>query len=170
MTVTADFTAVGDQTELRRVFGHFPSGLVVVAALGPDGPAGLLVSSFTSVSLEPPLVSVNIAHSSTTLPILRGTEHWGVTVLASGQRGLTERFRRPAAQRFDGVDWAATDDGAVHLDGGAAAFHTRVSELVPAGDHVIALLEVSGHVATTSVEPLVFHHSRLRDLEQENRA
>ncbi|WOC13962.1 flavin reductase family protein [Gordonia sp. MP11Mi] len=170
MTLTTDFTTVGDQAELRRVFGHFPSGLVVIAALGPDGPVGLLASSFTSVSLDPPLVSVNIARTSTTFPVLRNADHWGVTVLARNQREVAEHLRRPASERFDGIDWAATDDGAVHLDGAAAGFHTRVDQLVPAGDHVIALLDVHGHFTAPSVDPLVFHHSRFRHLEQENNA
>ncbi|GAA4673417.1 flavin reductase family protein [Gordonia humi] len=152
------------------MFGHFPSGIVVVAALGRHGPIGLLASSFTSVSLDPPLVSVNIAHTSTTLPELRRTEHWGVTVLSRDQRGVADLLRRPASERFDGIDWAATDDGAVHLDGAAAGFATRVDDLVPAGDHVIALLAVQGHFAESGVDPLVFHHSRFRRLEQENLA
>ncbi|MCF8571801.1 flavin reductase family protein [Gordonia sp. HY002] len=175
MTVTTDFTST-DLTaheagnELRRVFGHVPSGLVVVAALGPDGPVGLLASSFTSVSLDPPLISVNIAHTSTTLPVLRNADHWGVTVLGSSQREVADHLRRPASERFDGVDWAATDNGAIHVDGAAAGFHTRVDQLIPAGDHVIALLAVHGHFAAADVEPIIFHHSRFRHLEQEHPA
>ncbi|MGO3326136.1 flavin reductase family protein [Gordonia sp. (in: high G+C Gram-positive bacteria)] len=163
-------TAASDQAELRRVFGHVPSGLVVVAALGPDGPVGLLASSFTSVSLDPPLVSVNIARTSTTLPVLRKADYWGVTVLGHGQRALADQLRRPASERFDGTDWAASDDGAIHLDGAVAGFHTRVDRLVPAGDHVIALLAVHGHFVTPDVDPIIFHHSRFRLLEQEHPA
>ncbi len=157
-----------DPVELRRVFAQFPSGLVVVAATGPDGPAGIVASSFTSVSLDPPLVSVNIARTSTTLPVLSESAHWGVSVLSHEQHEVADRLRRPAAERFDGVDWTSTDAGSVQIDGAAAGFHTRVHSVLPAGDHVIALLEVLGHFATPDSEPLVFHRSRFRRLEQES--
>ncbi|QRY64284.1 flavin reductase family protein [Gordonia sp. PDNC005] len=168
MTAMLASSVSSDPAELRRVFAQFPSGLVVVAALGPDGPAGIVASSFTSVSLDPPLVSVNIARTSTTLPVLSDAEHWGVSVLSHEQHQVADLLRRPASERFDGVDWAATDAGAVQIDGATAGFHTRVHSILPAGDHVIALLEVRGHFTCPDSDPLVFHRSRFRRLEQEN--
>ena len=114
--------------------------LAIVATLGPDGPIGLLVASFTSVSLTPPLASVNIGHSSTTLPQLRNQPHWGISILGQDQESVTERFRRPAHERFAGLGWSSTIDGAVHLHGAAAGFTTRLNRLIPAGDHSIAIL------------------------------
>ncbi|GEE03079.1 oxidoreductase [Gordonia spumicola] len=168
MTAILARQAPSDHAALRRVFGQYPSGLVVVAALGPDGPAGIVASSFTSVSLDPPLVSVNIARTSTTLPVLRGVEDWGVSVLADDQSAVADLLRRPATERFDGIDWTSTDAGAVHIDGVAAGFHTRVHRIVPAGDHVIALLAVTNHFTSPESGPLVFHRSRFHRLEQEN--
>lgn len=174
MTVATEFTftdgatTLADRNALRRAFGYFPSGLVVVAALGDDGPVGLIASSFTTVSLDPPLVSVNIGRTSTTLASLGAAEHWGVTLLSRDQDGVADQFRRTASERFGGVRWAATDDGAVHIDEAAAGFHTRVDRLIPAGDHVIALLEVRAHFTVPSADPIVFHHSRLRHLEKED--
>ncbi|WP_132994184.1 flavin reductase family protein [Gordonia zhaorongruii] len=167
MTTSLESSPVADPVQLRRVFSHFPSGLAVVAALGPDGPAGLLVSSFTSVSLEPPLVSVNIARTSTTLPLLETAEHWGVSLLAEHQGEVADQLRRPSSERFDGVSWTSTSTGEIHLDGASAGLRTRVVQTLPAGDHLIALLEVEDHFAQLSAAPLVFHHSRFRRLEQE---
>lgn len=159
-----------DPDELRRAFAHVPSGLAVVAALGADGPIGLLVASFTSVSLTPPLVSVNIGHTSTTLPQLRDQRHWGISVLGDDQAPVTERFRGPAHKRFAGLGWSSTVDGAVHLHGAAAGFTTRLRRLIPVGDHSIAILEVADHFAALESTPLVFHRSRLRRIESEGAA
>ncbi|MFT3899924.1 MAG: flavin reductase family protein [Gordonia sp. (in: high G+C Gram-positive bacteria)] len=157
-----------DPAELRRAFAHFPSGLVAVAALTPDGPVGLLVSSFTSVSLSPALVSVNLAHSSTTLPRLRNQSHWGISILGDDQHHVADAFRRPGTERFADLGWSSTLDGAVHLHGATAGFTTRVDRLIPAGDHDIALLAVEDHFASPETEPLVFHRSRLRRIDRED--
>ncbi|MFT4088344.1 MAG: flavin reductase family protein [Gordonia sp. (in: high G+C Gram-positive bacteria)] len=159
-------SAVEPAAALRRIFGEFPSGVVVVAATGPAGPVGLIASSFTSVSLDPPLVSVNVARTSTTLPRLRSLESWGVSVLADRQYDVADLLRRPAETRFDGLAWRATHDGAIHLDDAAAHFTTRLHSLVPAGDHFIALLSIDHHATTADSEPLVFHRSRFRRLQE----
>ncbi|MFM9377943.1 flavin reductase family protein [Gordonia sp. VNK21] len=153
-----------DQAGLRRAYGQAPSPLVAIAALGPDGPIGLIASSFTSVSIEPALVSVNIALSSTTLPLLREAPHWGVSVLADGQQEVTEQLRRPARRRFDQVAWSVDEDGAVHLDGAAAGFSTQPAAWLPAGDHTIVLLQVHDHYGHDHRSPLVFHRSTVARL------
>ena len=84
-----------DGAALRHLFGHVPSGLVTVAVLGPDGPTGLLVATFTPVSLDPPLVSVTIGRGSSTFPVLRARSHWGLSVLADHQHHVADRFRLP---------------------------------------------------------------------------
>ena len=154
-----------DRDALRRAFAHVPSGLVTVAALDEARPTGLIASTFTSVSLEPALVSVNIGIDSTTLPALSRRTHWGISVLADHQEPVTHSFRRTAAERFDDVEWTADETGAVHLTGAAATFTVGVERLIPAGDHIIALLSVHRHTTDPDAAPLVFHHSRLRYLE-----
>ena len=153
-----------DQHELRRAFGTFPTGVVAVAALGPDGPIGLAASSFTSVSLAPPIVSVNIARSSTTLPSLRRLRYWGVSILAEGQGWLGRQLSATASDRFAGVDWRATESGAVVIEGAAVHFTVRVETFVTAGDHDIALLGVENLTVDGGTSPLVFHASRFRQL------
>ncbi|MEZ5211771.1 MULTISPECIES: flavin reductase family protein [unclassified Gordonia (in: high G+C Gram-positive bacteria)] len=156
-----------DPASLRRLFGHIPSGLVAVAALGTEGPLGVLVATFAPVSLDPPLVSVAIARSSTTLPALRDSSHWGLSVLGEHQRHVADGFRRPADQRFSDLDWSATSDGAIHLDGAAATLTVCPVEFVPAGDHVIALAALTDHAAGPTSDPLIFHHSRFHRLDKE---
>lgn len=157
-------TEVLGQHELRRAFGTFPTGVVAVAALGPNGPIGLAASSFTSVSLAPPIVSVNIARTSTTLPTLRRHRHWGVSVLAEGQDWLGRQLSAAASDRFAGVSWHATESGALLIDGAAAQFTVRVDTFITAGDHDIALLGVEDITVEGGTSPLVFHASRFRQL------
>lgn len=153
-----------DRQALRRAFGAFPTGVVAVAALGSGGPIGLAASSFTPVSMAPPIVSVNIAHSSTTLPGLRRHTRWGVSVLADGHDWLGRQLSAAATNRFTGVQWRSDDDGAVLIEGAAAQFTVRVDSFVAAGDHDIALLRVESLSFDADALPLVFHASRFRHL------
>lgn len=153
-----------DAAELRRAFALFPTGLVVVAAHHDDGPVGLLVSSFTSVSLDPAIVSVNIAVTSTSLPKLRESGSWGISVLAHDHAHVGAQFRRPAAERFSGLDWRTDAAGAVTLDGASATFTGRPMRLIRAGDHHIALLAVDGYATAPQSPPLLFHRSTIRPL------
>lgn len=153
-------TAFETEPTLRATMARYPTGLVTVAAVDADGPFGLIASSFTSVSLDPPLVSVNIAATSTTLPRLSAVPPWGVSVLAADQPPVADAFRRPAPRRFDGLGWRREAGGAVLLDGAAAVFVTRPRQIVTAGDHVIAVLAVDRHSGDPTVDPLVFYRSR----------
>ncbi|CAM3931532.1 flavin reductase family protein [Smaragdicoccus niigatensis] len=161
---------ISEVRDLRRAFGAFPTGVVAVAALGPRGPIGIAASSFTSVSLAPPIVSVNIARASKTLPALRERSHWGVSVLAEGQEVLGRQLSLEPDQRFAGVDWQVTESGAVLLRGAAATFTVRVDSFVSAGDHEIALLHVEDVQLNAGTSPLVFHASRFRQLGIASRA
>ncbi|WP_448223656.1 flavin reductase family protein [Gordonia iterans] len=166
--MSAPATAI-DPSTLRKVYAHVPSGLVTVAALDEGAPVGLLVATFTPVSLYPPLVAVNVAQTSTTFPALRRRSHWGLSVLGDHQRDVADRFRLPGEKRFAGTRWTATADGAVHVDGSLATLTTRPTEFVPAGDHVIVVLAVDDYdLADSPGAPLVFHHSRFHRLEKEN--
>ena len=142
-------SAVLHPAELRRVFGAFPSGVTAVAAMLDGAPVGLAASSFTSVSLEPPLVSICIARTSNTWRALRhaGQEHRGRQLSARG------------GDRFAGVTWRATRNGEILLDGACAWLDCSIEREIPAGDHDIVLLRVHALDADRGVAPLVFHHS-----------
>lgn len=151
--------------ELRRVFGAFPTGVTAIAALVDGVPVGLAANSFTSVSLDPPLVSVCVAHTSTTWPALSGLARLGVSVLGSHQERACTQLAARGGDRFADLDWRATDDGAVLIDGASAWFDTSVEQHIRAGDHDIVLLRVHALDADPAVVPLVFHSSRFRRLE-----
>ena len=151
-----------DPRRLRDVFGIFPSGVVAVAALVNGVPAGLAASSFTSVSLDPPLVSFSIANASKTWPDLRRAARLGVTILADHHSAVARQLAGPVDRRFDGLSLTATDDGAVTLDDGLAQFDTTIHREVLAGDHTIVLLQLHAARRGEQAEPspLVFHRSR----------
>ena len=151
--------------ELRRVFGAFPSGVTAIAALADGAPAGLAASSFTSVSLDPPLVSVCVAHSSTTWPVLRDRTRLGVSVLGAHQEQACRRLAARDGDRFASLDWRATPDGAVLIEGASAWLDCSVEQVIRAGDHDIVLLRVHELDADPAVPPLVFHASGFRRLE-----
>jgi flavin reductase (DIM6/NTAB) family NADH-FMN oxidoreductase RutF len=159
-----------DPARLRQAFGAFPSGVVAVAAEVDGELSGLAASSFTSVSLDPPLVSFSIANTSKTWPDLRRAERLGVTVLADHHGVVCRQLAGPPASRFDGVAAAVAEDGSVTIADGLASFRCSIYDEVEAGDHTIVLLELHGvdDSAGADVSPLVFHRSgfeRLRDRE-----
>ena len=160
MTVTALTTNQDlDAKRLREAFGVFPSGVVAVAAEVDGELVGLAASSFTSVSLEPPLVSFSIANTSRTWPTLRRAERLGLTILADHHGDVCRRLAGPVDHRFDDVPVTATEDGAVTLDEGLARFDCSIHREVEAGDHTIVILELHAVDHTDTSLPLVFHRS-----------
>lgn len=147
-----------DPSALRKAFGIFPTGVVAVAAVVDGRPIGLAASSFTSVSLDPPLVSFSIARSSKTWPDLRRASHVGVTILAEQHGDVCRQLAGEVDERFDGLAVSASADGALTLDEGLAQFDCTIYREVEAGDHQIVLLQLHA-VAHTLGQPLVFHRS-----------
>lgn len=148
-----------DPARLRAAFGAFPSGVVAVAARVDGELAGLAASSFTSVSLDPPLVSFSVANTSRTWPVLRAADHIGVTVLADHHDRVARALAGPAAGRFAGLDLVCTPRGAVTVADGVAWFDTTIHHTVEAGDHTIVLLRLHSAHHVEHAPPLVFHHS-----------
>lgn len=151
-----------DPQRLREAFGIFPTGVVAVAAEVDGALIGLAASSFTSVSLEPPLVSFSVAKASKTWPDLRRSAHLGVTILADHHGEVCRQLAGPVERRFAGVEVSSSGDGAVTLDEGLARFDCTIYREVEAGDHVIVLLRL--HAVEAAGEggagnPLVFHRS-----------
>jgi flavin reductase (DIM6/NTAB) family NADH-FMN oxidoreductase RutF len=149
---------------LRRVFGAFPTGVTAIAAIVDGAPVGLAASSFTSVSLDPPIVSVCIATTSSTWPTLRRATRLGVSVLGAHQERYGRQLSTRGADRFAGLTWRESHDGEIVLDGASAWMDCSIDREIRAGDHDIVLLRVHDLDADPHVPPLVFHGSQFRQL------
>jgi flavin reductase (DIM6/NTAB) family NADH-FMN oxidoreductase RutF len=145
---------------MRFATAAFATGVVLIAAEVDGVPVGMLVNSFTSVSLDPPLVSVNIARTSGTWPLLRRAGRWGISILGAQQGTDFRRLSRKATERFQGVDWFASRDGGVLLAGASATFTVSMEAEVDAGDHVVVILRVLGLHRTPDRTSLVFYDSQ----------
>jgi flavin reductase (DIM6/NTAB) family NADH-FMN oxidoreductase RutF len=156
-----------DPAHLRRVFGTYPTGVTVIAALAGGQPIGMALNSFTSVSLRPPLVSVCIAHTSTTWPRLSRAERLGVNVLSAGQHRAGRQLSARHGDRFQGLSWRGTELGAVLLDGASAWLECSIAKTIRAGDHDIVILLVHELAADHDRKPLVFHASRFGRLHDD---
>lgn len=164
MTVAVDLEAEPAPGALRRVLGAFPTGVTALAALVDGEPAGLAANSFTSVSLQPALVSVCVATASQTWPRLRRAQRIGVSVLSHRQETASRRLAARGTDRFAGLSWYATGHGAVLLHDASAWLECSVQREIRAGDHDIVLLAVHGIGAAPHTPPLVFHGSAYRRL------
>lgn len=156
-----------DPSELRRAFSYFPSGVVAVLAEVDGTVQGIVASAFTvGVSTEPPLVSCAVQRTSTTWPLLRRAPRLGVTVLAEGQGALARQIAgRDRAHRFENVPLRRTGSSARFVAGTPLWLECEVYAEHPAGDHTIALLEVTALGTLPDLEPLVFHRSGFRTLQ-----
>lgn len=150
--------------EFRRACGRFATGIAIATALDPQGsPHGLTVNSFSSVSLEPPLISICLGHAVTLIDLFREAKSFGINVLADHQQALSDRFARKGQDRFDAVDWYRGPHGAPLLPGVLAAIECVQHKRISAGDHDIFIGEmVSANVADG--EPLIYFASRYRAL------
>ena len=148
-----------DAARLREAFGVFPTGVVAVASEVEGQLVGLAASSFTSVSLDPPLVSFSVANTSKTWPTLRQAAHLGVTILADHHGDVCRQLAGPVEHRFDDLVVTTTADGAVTLPDGLAMFDCTIYREVEAGDHTIVLLQLHAIEHADTAQPLVFHRS-----------
>ena len=146
-----------DSPHFRRVMGHLPTGVSIVTGAGPDGPAGLAVGSFMSVSLEPPLVAVSPALSSTSWPVIRGTGRFCVNVLSEHQGGLARRFAVSGGTKFAELEWRPGPSGSPILDGVVAWIDCEIASEQEAGDHWLVLGEVLELDLEAEHQPLIFH-------------
>ncbi|MFI0897254.1 flavin reductase family protein [Streptomyces sp. NPDC020983] len=153
---SADLVAAPDQEHFREVLGHFASGVIAVTGTAPDGgPAGLTVSSFTSVSLEPPLLSFCVAHTSRSWPRLRASKGVCVNILSDGQQDVATRLARSDERKFEGLRLSSSPGGLPVLDGALAWLEGAVVAEHPAGDHDIVVVQVHRLAAAGRLGPLL---------------
>ena len=168
MTLSIDgaLTPTSDGTALRAAYSCFPTGVVAVCHQGDGDPIGMAASSFATVSLNPPLVSLCVQNESTTWPKLRSAPVIGLSVFAHDQDAECKQLAGRADARFTGLRVETTDDGALFIGGAVAQLSCTIYNEIPAGDHSLVLLKVEALRADPSQEPLVFHASAFRALER----
>ncbi|VFA81410.1 Flavin-dependent monooxygenase, reductase subunit HsaB [Gordonia paraffinivorans] len=155
------------ESVLRNAYGHFPSGVIALCGVVDGGPVGIAASSFTSVSITPALVSVCVADSSTTWPLLRSAGRLGVSVLAEHHGETARALAAKKDDRFAGIEWIADRSDAVFIGGASLWLDCVLDAEIPAGDHRIVLLRIERMLARPGVSPIVFHGSRFRALAEE---
>ena len=145
----------------RQVLGHLPTGVTIITARTPSGPKGMTANSFTSVSLEPPLVLFCPAKTSETWPKLRDASRFCVNILAAQQEQLCRQFAKRDTDRFADVPFHSRIGGPA-LDNAAGWLDCGVETEHDAGDHLIVVARVLDFDANAGVRPLVFHRGRYR--------
>ncbi|WP_245272327.1 flavin reductase family protein [Xanthobacter sp. 126] len=153
-----------DPRAFRQTLGAFATGVAVVAAEAADGTLiGMTMSSFNSVSLDPPLVLFSVARTALSLPALRSAAAYGISVLAHDQQDLSGRFARAQGEKWTGVDHLRGHGGAPLLAGAAAHLECVPHAIHDGGDHEVFIARVVAHRSAVA-EPLIFHAGRYRTL------
>lgn len=144
--------------EYRAAMRHYPAGVTVVTLRGETGPIGFTATSFASLSLRPPLISFNIAHTSSSIDALRAAESVVVHFLGEHQRSLAQRFSRAAAHRFSDTSlWTTLDTGEPVLHDTPVRLHCTVMHLHDIGDHTLVIARVTGIEQGPAAAPLLYH-------------
>ena len=150
-----------DETKaLRSALSSFATGVTVVTTLDAEGqPVGLTANSFSSVSLDPPLVLWSLALASPNLPAFRQSKAWAVHILGASQEEVSDRFATRGIAKFEGLEHDLGPEGAPRLSGCAARFGCRLTFEYEGGDHAIFVGEVVDFTHVPAA-PLVFHGGR----------
>jgi len=160
--VVAPPRAAHDARDFRAALGCFPTGVCLVTTLGPAGkPEGLTINSFSSISLDPPMVLWSLARGASCAPVFRDAEYFAVSVLASGDGALSSHFARSSPDKFAAFAERFTPGlgGAPLLSGAAARFECHSRYRKYGGDHIIIIGAVERYT-WSDVPPLLFHRGR----------
>jgi 3-hydroxy-9,10-secoandrosta-1,3,5(10)-triene-9,17-dione monooxygenase reductase component len=146
----------------REALGRFATGVAFVTA-APDGePAGLIVNSLASVSLEPPLVSFCPSRNSFTWSRMRRTGRCGINILGRQHESFARRAALPGADRFAGLDWALGQGGAPLITDALSSFECEIVAEHPTGDHWIVVGRVDSMCTSPANDPLIFFDGAFR--------
>jgi flavin reductase (DIM6/NTAB) family NADH-FMN oxidoreductase RutF len=148
-----------DSMRFRSVLSRFATGVVAITAIDPEtgGPTGLAANSFTSISLDPPLVGFCVAHTSTTWPKLRGADRHCINILSEPQTEVCLQLAAKGGDKFAGLEWTTSPSGSPVLAGALAWIECSVETEVVAGDHVIVVARVHHLDKHHDGEPLIFY-------------
>jgi len=145
-----------DSAHFRQVLGHFPTGVSVVATVHDGQPAGLAVGSFTSVSLDPPLVLFCVRRESSTWARIEQTGSFCASILAEDQEDVSRVFAGQSDDKFAGLGWRRSEAGNPIVDNALAWIDCTVEQCVDGGDHFIVVGRVKALDVTREGAPLLF--------------
>ena len=154
----AEHSSAIDQARFREVLGHFATGVTIVTAMEEEGPVGFTCQSFTSLSLDPALIALAPAKSSTSWPKIAAAGAFCVNILSASQEALCRSFATSGADKFAGVGWSTAATGAPVLDGALAFIDCHLEHIHDAGDQEL----VVGRVLDMGVgegTPLLYYRS-----------
>jgi flavin reductase (DIM6/NTAB) family NADH-FMN oxidoreductase RutF len=150
-----------DPARFRQVLGSYPTGVCIVTAIDSEGtPAGLVVGTFTSVSLDPPLVGFLPEKNSSSWPKIEQAGHFCVNVLASDQQQICRQMAGKGPAKFAGVDYALSANRLPVIADAIACIECRIHSVNEAGDHWFVLGEVLSMEASRDEDPMLFHRGR----------
>jgi len=149
-----------DGAIFRQVLGSYPTGVCAITALDADGkPAGMIVGSFTSVSLDPPLVGFLPDKRSSSWPVIEAAGKFCVNVLGSDQQHVCRQVTAKGDEKFAGLDHSVSDNGMVVIAGAIARIDCAIHSVIDAGDHFV-LGAVLGLETPRDGDPMLFHRGR----------
>jgi flavin reductase (DIM6/NTAB) family NADH-FMN oxidoreductase RutF len=155
-----------DLRSFRRALGHFPTGVCVVTSEVDTALVGMTISSFNSLSLQPPLVLFSIDRKAASLSLLEKADGYGINVLAENQKDLSDRFAKSGYNKWEGITYANGLFGAPVLPGVAAVLECSAWATHTGGDHVLFIAEVKRFRTSADRRPLVFSKGRYAKLHE----
>jgi 3-hydroxy-9,10-secoandrosta-1,3,5(10)-triene-9,17-dione monooxygenase reductase component len=147
-----------DQARFREVLGHFATGITIVTATDEGQPVGFSCQSFAALSLDPPMVILAPAKSSTSWPRIARAGSFCVNILGEHQEAVCRAFAVSGGDKFDGVGWTPGVTGSPLIDGSLATVECTLGAIYEGGDHEL----VTGHVVDMEIgkgSPLIFYRS-----------
>jgi flavin reductase (DIM6/NTAB) family NADH-FMN oxidoreductase RutF len=148
---------VPDDKQFRSVLGHFATGVTIITAMDRDEPVGMAANSFTSLSLDPPLILFCVAHTSSTWPRIESAGMFAVNILGEEGEALCQLFATKGADRFGATPWRVGVSGAPVLEEAIAYLDCRFEAEYPGGDHKIIVGRVLDLDVREGARPLLFY-------------
>ena len=155
-----------DPREMRQALGQFPTGVCIVTCRGDGEDCGMTMSSFNSLSLDPPLVLFSVDKRALSLPHWEQAKGFAINILSDNQQAISNRFARAGSNKWEGTHFRRGFAEAPVLAGVAAVFECRPWATHDGGDHILFIVEVIEMRSTPDRRPLVFSKGRYAKLEQ----
>jgi flavin reductase (DIM6/NTAB) family NADH-FMN oxidoreductase RutF len=154
-----------DERAFRDALGCFATGVTIITATAPDGSlVGMTANSFSSVSLDPPLILFSVRRTAYSLAAFQDASRFTVNVLASDQMALSNRFAKAGAEKWEGVEYRRGDGGSILIWGSLASFECDPHRMVDGGDHVVFFGRVLRFRCAGEGDPLLYWRGSCRRL------